>query len=205
LATIKPPSGYVGDATSAVNDLKNDVINGVDNPSVRGFLRGAIRDIVPTPFTATRTTHALTIHGSGPGRRGIIGAVHAFNTTQSRTTEDVFEVQSLGYGRPADVVPQNLTTRTMDIQRYDLFKRSMEQVFGKRAWELIDLTDQSHPFTLRTTWGEPGFPGITRKNVFEYTGCWFTNLGRTSSATDDRIVKVNATLVWTRRYRVAGR
>lgn len=205
MATLKPPSAYAGDATSAVNDIKNEALSGVDNPTVRNFLNSVLTAPAPTPSTATRTTHALTIHAIGPGRRGIIGAAHALSTTQSRTVEDVFEVQSLGYGRPADVIPQNLTTRTIEIQRYDLFKRSMEQVFGKGAWELVDLTDQSHPFTLRTTWGEPGFPGLTRKHVFEYTGCWFTNLGRTMSATDDRIVKVNATLTWTRRYRVAGR
>ena len=31
-----------------------------------------------------------------------------------------------------------------------------------------------------------------------YSGCWFTSLGRTLSATGDRIVNVNATLVYTK-------
>ena len=213
IGTHEGRSVQVGDAVSTAETLLQGATSGQINPeaagglgaSVKAFVSSALTADSPLPHTRTRTSHALTIHGIGPGRRGIIGAVHVLNINQSRDTEDIFEVQSLGQGRPVDVVPGNLVGRTMTIARYDLFSRTMEQVFGKRKHELIDLTDQSHPFTLRTTWGFPGLAGGFRKSIFEYTGCWFQNLGRNISATDDRIVNVDATLVWTRRYRVAGR
>ena len=37
-----------------------------------------------------------------------------------------------------------------------------------------------------------------------YRGCWFTSLGRTLSSDDNRIVNVNATLVYTQKISAQG-
>ena len=39
--------------------------------------------------------------------------------------------------------------------------------------------------------------------IYEYIGCWFSDLGRQLDAKGDRVVSVDATLVWTDRIRVA--
>ena len=208
------PAEFLNDPFAPVNRARNDISGkaigaaGSVHPLL-GDLAGAVLRAPGIPRTRTRTTHALTLHAVsnapsssllGVGvRRGVIGAVHVLGVSQTRTIEDVFDVDMYGSGQVADVVPQNLTQRTMRVSRYDLYSTLMEQVFGD---ELIDLTDQAHPFTLRTVWREPGSPLSSRRRGYEYSGCYFQDLGRNLSSDDTRIVNVDATLVWTRRRRV---
>lgn len=177
------------------NRLRDQAVGNIDDPFLRAVVGGIVPRVRLPPTTVTRTSHALTIHGAGR-RRGIIGAVHALSVSQTRQVDEEFEVDVFGHGRPIELVPQNLTARTMQINRYDLYHQVMEEVFGD---ELIDLTDQSSPFSLRTAWGAPL---LQKRRIYEYTGCYFTNLGRQASADDNRIVNVDATLVWTRRRKV---
>lgn len=39
--------------------------------------------------------------------------------------------------------------------------------------------------------------------TYEYQGCYFTDLGRQLEATSDRIVSVDATIVWLRRFKLS--
>jgi len=56
------------------------------------------------------------------------------------------------------------------------------------------LTDQSNPLEISEKWSNPD--GSTE--LFVYTGCWFTNLGRNLTANGDRIVSVSASLMYER-------
>jgi hypothetical protein len=151
-------------------------------------------------------------------------------------------------GHPADIVPQILRTRTIQIQRYDLFPQIMEEVFGTR--ELITLADQFRPFSVREIWKSPqqklpsvpilptdfgqvrklstdanaklsalnrnieetqaagGFGGnflaelFAPRRIYEYIGCWFSDLGRSLSASESRVVNVSATLIYQDKRRV---
>jgi hypothetical protein len=39
---------------------------------------------------------------------------------------------------------------------------------------------------------------------FVYSGCWFTSIGRTLRSDDNRIVNVNATIMYTKKLKIAG-
>jgi len=209
------------------------------------------------PLTTTRLSHALTIR-AGPGR--VVGAIHTWDHSQSRQIEEVWDMDANAVGYPADIIPQTLRTRTLKIGRYDLYTDTMEEVFGTR--ELITLTDQYRPFSLREIWRAPlrapvfaevqsaaiaslnnvrdtlvgkaeratsnalammgaaggtrdgvaSFAGrllgdafedvITPRRVYEYMGCWFSDMGRRASSTGDRVVSVDATVIYKRRRRV---
>ena len=151
------------------------------------------------PVTRTRTSHGLLIRVAG-GRT--IGAVNGFTHRQSREVQDEFEcdVNAVGYG-PVDIVPQNITTRTLSIKRYDLWQRPMEEAFGTSG-ELVALADQSRPFVLRSVWRSPVSSLLGGRRVYEYTGCYFTSFGRTASSTDSRIINVDAEITYVLRRRV---
>jgi len=154
--------------------------------------------VATNPRTRTRTSHGLTIKVAGSR---LIGAVQSFRHSQTRNVEEVFEIQqnAHGYG-PVDLIPQNVTTRSLDINRYDLWVRNIEEAFG--VTELISLSDQSRPFTLRTTWQSPTGAVLAGRRVYEYQGCYFTNFGRAASVTDTRIIAVDANIVYRNRVRV---
>ncbi len=178
------------------NDIGQAAINqfGLD-PSL-------VTDIVSpdrVPRTRTRTSHGLTLRVSG-GR--IIGAVNALGHTQSRDLDEEWEINKGARGAaPSDIIPQNVTTRTLTVSRYDLFVRNVEEVFD-RTGEIIVLSDQFRPFTLRTTWQSPVGIALGGRRIYEYTGCWFSRIGRTVRSDDDRIVNVDAEITYQLRRRV---
>lgn len=151
------------------------------------------------PRTRTRTSHGLLIRVAG-GR--VIGACNGFTHNQAREVQDEFEVDAnaKGYG-PVDIVPQNITSRTLSIQRYDLWQRPIEEAFGT-GFEYVSLADQSRPFVLRTAWRSPVGSLLGGRRVYEYTGCYFTRFGRTARTDDNRIINVDAEIVYVTRRRV---
>jgi hypothetical protein len=149
------------------------------------------------PNTRTRLDHALTLR-TGSGRA--IGAVKTFSYSQSRSLDEEFEVNAQGSGMPVDLVPQNVTRREMRIERYDLYTKIMEEVFGTQ--ELVVLTDQYRPFTLRELWRGPAGVLTGGQRIYHFTGCWFTDIGRTLDTSGDRVVMADATIAWTDRVRV---
>jgi hypothetical protein len=164
------------------------------------------------PNTATRTNHALTIHGIHGSKRRVIGAISDFNVQQSRALTEIQEVNVNAYGQPVDIIPGHMTTRTINVQRYDLYSKVIEELFADdtapfKEWNM--LLDQTRPFVLRTVWLNPsggtfGAIGgaLSGKRVYEFLGCWFTSMGRTISSKGDRIINVNATIQWKERRRI---
>jgi hypothetical protein len=73
----------------------------------------------------------------------------------------------------------------------------MEEVWGNN-FNIIMLTDQGVALEVNEMWMNPsGSP-----EYYLYSGCWFQSLGRNHSAQGDRITKVNASLMYVKKYRV---
>lgn len=150
------------------------------------------------PRTRTRTSHGLTLRVGGR----IIGAVNALAHTHNRQLDDVWEIDRAAVGAaPADIVPQNVTGRRLTISRYDLYIGLMEEVMSATG-EIIVLSDQFRPFSLRTVWQSSVGIVLGGRRIYVYEGCWFEDIGRAVRSTDDRIVNVNATIRYQTRRRV---
>lgn len=171
------------------------------------------------PVTKVRTSHALTIRANGE----IIGLINSWTPAQSRTLTPIYEVGVDDSGNPIEYMPGNASGLTVNISRYDLYTKRMEEAFGTP--DLIMLTRQSEPFDIFEEWTIPdpslifsselqhNIAGIPFTNFptpfivkerYVYQKCWFTSLGRTLRSDDSRVVNVNATLVYTKKLKGQG-
>lgn len=162
-----------------------DISNGID--SLRGYVApGAV-----PPNTKVMTSHAVTIR-----MRGVtVGVIQSWAATQSRAIEPCYEINVLSDGSPVEKVPGSLSGTTIQVSRYDLYSKKMEQVFGFA--NLVMLSEQHQPFQCLELWRFPD----RRQEGYLYQGCWFSNVGRQLSASDARLVLVNASLEYTRKVR----
>lgn len=166
------------------------------------------------PMTQTATSHAITIRTD----RGIkIARIQQWAPTMSRTIDQIFEVQVNNNGEPIEQVPQIQNGNRISVERYEMYTNQLGEAFGVptisaasgqdplqtvgsvNGNDLVSLVRQIKPFNVREIWRDP-FGGI---RAYVYVGVWFTDWGKTISATDDRIIKARATLQFTRRLRLA--
>ena len=148
------------------------------------------------PQTQVRTSHALKISANGV----TVGLINGWNPTQSRTVTPIFEISRDTSGAPVEYMPGNLSAQSVTIARYDTYQARLEEAFGTP--DLTMLSRQSEPFSVIEVWANPD-PSQSEER-FMYDGCWFTSLGRTLSSNDTRVVNVNATLVYTKKMKLAG-
>ena len=146
------------------------------------------------PTTAVRTSHAITIKVNGT----TVGMINGWNPTQGRTVTPIFEVGVDTSGIPVECMPGNVTGLTISISRYDVYTLQMERAFGTA--DLTMLSRQSEPFSVIESWTAPD--GSQERYI--YDGCWFTSLGRGLRSDGDRLVNVNATLMYTKKMKVIG-
>lgn len=144
------------------------------------------------PETLTRTTHSLAIVVRGVK----IGLINGWNPQQNRQITPIYEIDPETSGLPVENVPGNVQNLTIAIQRYDIWTARMEQVFG--TVDLTMLSNQQSPFTVQEFWTSPA----RQQEVWEYTGCWLENIGRTFRSDDTRIVNVNASLRYVYRAKL---
>jgi hypothetical protein len=173
------------------------------------------------PQTTTVTSYALTLHARVGNRSGPIGAVHEFSHTQALAIDEEFDVDRFGSGRPRALIPQNTNGRTLTLQRYDLYGKMIEQVFGGPT-ALVNLNEQFKPIYMRLSFKTPSttplydsLKAATQDNadeaarkasaltVYQFCDCYLTNLGRQMSASNNIIVGSNATITWRYVMRVA--
>ena len=141
------------------------------------------------PATRVRTSHAVSIRVRGV----TVGLIQSWGPNQTRTITPVYEVNLAGDGSPVEKVPGTLSGLSIQVSRYDLYTKKMESAFGSSDYGM--LSSQHQPFSALELWRHPD--GTTEGWL--YSGCWFSTLGRTLSATDARVVLVNATLEFTRK------
>ena len=157
-----------------------------------------------TPYTATRSDHAMTIQCDG----AIIGHIQEWTPQQSLTVTPVYQIGNDPNGVPSgsvmENVPGNISGLTIGITRYDLYTLRMEKIWGT-GFSIEMLTDQFKPFTVVEKW--VGISNVAEGTPFTekwaYTGCWFTSLGRTHSSQGDRITKVNASITYAKKTNVS--
>lgn len=143
------------------------------------------------PNTLVRTSHGVSIRAKGI----TVGMIQSWAPGMNRAITPCYEVNAAGDGSPCENVPGTLTGLTLNVTRYDLYAKRMETAFGTP--DMAMLSDQWNPIQIMELFLFPD----ARKEIYLYTGCWFTNLGRTFSATDNRLVQVNATLQYVRKVR----
>lgn len=176
------------------------------------------------PQTDTRSDHGLSIRVDGMD----IGRIQVWAPSQSRAVRHEYEINAITSGGVYENIPGTASNLVVNVSRYDLYTQKFEQAWG-RGFDISMLTDQTNPFQVWERWESPTetpaaevsslFPrrGFLRKifdeakrnevhvlkELYIYTGCWFENLGRTHTVTGDRIVNVDATLRYVRKYRAA--
>lgn len=149
------------------------------------------------PTTRARTTHAYSLQTA---RGQTIGAVFRSEARQSRDIKFKYEVDVNANGQPADIVPGVMTAQTFSITRFDLFDEILEEVFGE--FEIEMLTDQTRGWRIREVWRAPSSILNSRGRRYEYAPAYFSDLGRSQGADDDRLVRVNAQLVWLNKRKI---
>lgn len=171
-----------------------------------------------TPNTSVRNDHAVSIRANGK----IIGLIQDFSPQQARTVAHSYEINSAAPGVVYENIPGVATGLTIGITRIDLFSTKMEEAWGP-GYDLTMLTNQHNPLTIMEWWENPIESPIykdvyaeqaslspvykkvdTDLEVWVYEGCWFTSLGRQLSANGDRIVRVNASLIYKRKYQLSS-
>lgn len=168
-------------------------------------MASVIKTNLTPPNTKTQTSHPLVILANGVP----IGAIQQWNTDMQMGAEAVYEFGSFTgpfgstFGTPYEHVPGNTTGLTIKVDRYDLWTSQMERAFGTTSLDMLS-NDPGDPnttglFTLRERWAAPN---QANRYAIQYEGCWFTNIGRTLTTTDSRVVKVSASLVYTCKTRV---
>lgn len=144
------------------------------------------------PNTVVRTSHAMTIRANGI----TVGVIQSWNPGITRTVTPIYEINVASSGEPIENVPGNVGGLTIGVNRFDTYPRRMEQAFGTPDVEM--LGDHQNPFEVRESWRFPN-NAVEARN---YTGCWFTNVGRSYAATDARVVNVQATIAYVRRLKM---
>lgn len=177
------------------DDLVSD-IEGLANelpPELRatGLLGGLGNQLRPAPNTVSRTTHGLSLR-TKTGR--VIGGVQSIGTPQAREVKVLREVDRRNHGRPAAVIPQALTTHTLVLERIDLHRAWMESALGGTS--LVMLTDQYAGLRLREHWAGAAGTLFGTTTRYDFSGCYFIDLGRELASTADRISRARATLIW---------
>ena len=142
------------------------------------------------PNTTVRTSHAIAIRTSGV----TIGQIQTWNPSQTRTVTPTYELNPATSGEIFENVPGNIAGTTINVSRFDLFNKKMEQAWGV-GFNITMLTDQTDPLSIQEKWTNPD----SSTELLVYSGCWFSSLGRTISATGDRIINVSATLMYQKK------
>ena len=151
------------------------------------------------PNTTIRTSHSLTIRVNSED----IGVINGWNPQQNRTITAAYQIgtftDSVPTGEPVEKLPGNVAGMTVGIQRYDIYTKRMETVFG--TVDLTMLSRQLNPFSVVERWEYPASPDGSGGSIeyITYLGCWFQSIGRQFRSDGDRIVNVNATLEYTRK------
>lgn len=142
------------------------------------------------PNTVARTSHAITIT-TVDGQT--IGMIKEWQPALQRDVTPIYEINAATSGDPVENVPGNAKGMQIRVRRYDLYTKRMEEAFGSMA--IFWITDQDNPIQVREAWKFPD----NSTEVWVYDGCWFQNIGRNFSSEDQRLVLVDATLVYLKR------
>lgn len=183
----------------SIEDFGREVEARYGNVSLDGLIEQGLQGPGNrVPNTRVVLSHGLTLR-TADNRR--IGAVHEWQDRQSREVNLRFGIYPAARGQPAAIVPGRATGHTLSIARYDLYTKWFEEAFGEV--DLTVLEDQRVGLRCREQWRAPISVLSQQARAYEYSPCFFTDKGRKASATDGRIVMVDATLTYLSKVRIA--
>jgi len=145
------------------------------------------------PQTLVRTSHAITIRTAGGL---VIGLINGWTPQMSRDITPIYEINAVTSGEPLENVPGNIKNLTIGVTRYDLYTQRMEDAFGTA--DITMLSNQDRPFEVQEAYKFPNGTG----EVYIYSGCYFSQVGRNYRSDDQRIINVNASLSYVRKTRI---
>ena len=194
---------YFTDLARSLEAPYKDLAAGLGQDPEATILR-ALSSGLNTPITSTKTRYGVKLLVNvGSEAKGVIGGIQKISPRQSRATKDEFELSATPTGLPNHVTPGNVTSRTIAIDRYEIYRAPFWRLFGHTA-PLICLCDQRVPITVRVQTELPLSSSLVsavirdpslRYQVVEYKGCYFTDLGETYDV-GNVIVGFNGTLTW---------
>lgn len=145
----------------------------------------------------TKVYHGVSIcTGTSTGPGNIIGRIQSWQPdSYTRDGIHLYELANTSFGRPVEWVPGKATGFTIAVTRAEVWKAEMEKALGYQ-FLFDDLVDQNKPFSIREFW----LRGTTTAQIWEYTGCWFTNKNMDAITSDgDGITKISATIAYVSR------
>lgn len=145
----------------------------------------------PLKDTVSRLSHSITIRANGI----TIGAISDLKEDARQGLKALYGLGTFEQpgrygarsGEPYEIVPNNIDPITLNLSRYDLVRVKMEQAFNV-PFDLTILSNQDSGIEIiqierRTDGGVEGFV---------WRGCWFESIGRTISAENERVIRVDA-------------
>lgn len=170
--------------------------------STKGF---NVTDVSPFDYTdpnnslTTKVYHGVSIctGGTGSSANGnIVGRIQSWQPdSYTRDGIHLYELSDRSFGRPVEWVPGKATGFTVAVTRAEVWASEMEKAFGFSNL-FDDLIDQDKPFSIREFW----LRGFNVAQIWEYTGCWFTNKNMDAISSDgDGVTKISATLAYVSR------
>jgi len=145
----------------------------------------------------TKVYHGVSIcTGDSSKPAYIIGRIQSWQPdSYTRDGIHLYELANNSFGRPVEWIPGKATGFTIAVTRAEVWKSEMELALGYGAL-FDDLVDQNKPFVIREFW----LRGIVTAQIWEYTGCWFTNKNMDAITSDgDGITKISATIAYVSR------
>lgn len=166
------------------------------------------------PETATKTRFGTRILVTVAGIvKGEIGGIQKVSMRQTRSVQDEFELAPQrprsSMGLPNHITPGNVTSRTLNIDRYEIYREPFYAIFGASR-PLTTLQNNNCGLVIRVQTELPLSSSLVsamirdpslRYQTTEYSGCYFTDMGETYDV-GNVIVGVNATMTWTRMRHV---
>lgn len=191
---LKDPAGTFEDQFNTITESAEENFKNSAIASGRRALDNFTgRRRVGAHQTVTRTSHSVTIRSGGIS----IGAISKFSHKQSKGLAEQYFVAPTPSGEPQEIIPLNTNTRTISIERYELYRRPFENRFGD--FNLIRLANQRNSFTIMEKLVDP----TNRSKVIGYSRCYFTDMGYDYSADGEMVVMVNAEIVYGDRFYIS--
>ena len=185
------------------------------------------------PATLTRTSHAVTIRANGvtvglingwnPTQNRTVTGIYEVGTDGSGNPVEYMPGNATGlqisvsrydlyalkmeeaFGTP-DLTMLTRQSEPFDVLEVWRFPFEVDTTRGTERGRAVigGIASVLSLGILPAIAGAVDTPTAITKERFVYRGCWFTSLGRALRSDDNRIVNVNATLVYTQKLKVSG-
>ena len=143
---------------------------------------------------STKTYHGIQILFNGLP----IGRITNWDVNPyTRDVALIYELDKDTAGKPVDIVPGKITSRTITATRVELWGKELEVAMGlsNRPW--TDLAEQVRPFTIM----ENLYRGNKIYQTQIYVGCWFTDRKEDAWTADgDFVVRASVSITFVDRF-----